>query len=151
MATFGSKSVNAVTNKLLAMIQESPYVVMGTQELDGSGAVDVPFEILCKIANKAVRKTPDTAFMLLAAGKTACVAVCYVPETCISTTASEWLTETGLTVCEFSPDPTFKCATFECEFTLKGKDFLNSQAFVFLRKRGLLQEDSDDGEFGFDF
>ena len=135
-------------NKITAQAKETKILLTGVPLLDGSGANEVPFDVLTRIINAVTKKVPDTTIFLIVAGSTKCQALIYTPNDDIN--VREWILACGMGEVGKEEDSWYTFAEMECEYPLKMKDQINSLAFAYLRKNKLLDEEESEDEL-FDF
>lgn len=154
---FGKKKINIAINAITAMAKETDILVTGVKALDESGKYNVPEDILVKIADRVIQKSPGITLMILVAGETECSALVRVnPEIESKLTGQEWVENIGLTVPSNDQQSTSQQSNSRYNYvygvlsdvdsTLKKKDELNSQAFGVLREKKLFIDDSDDDD-----
>lgn len=157
MSTDNTAAIVAQASAVIAMARESPFFVTGVTELDGTHTkqpIDVDVASLLATAQLVYKQVPTASFMLIGVGPKKCTIFAFSTNDALD--PCEWLA--AASVCDVpklidsAADENARRAWcfYAAEFPIKAKDAIIGAACAYLRRAGLIAEESDDERPPFD-
>lgn len=161
-------------SKFAKLGSDVPFMVINLKSLDKDGELELPVDIINKVAETFREKAKTTGVMLVTVCNSNAQVLINFPETRTEITTNEWMESLGFEGIE-KKDKLYKFQTFNVELKkkeewslncsesfvtkeleegqfLKYRDELIQKAFAFLNSKNLLPEDdeSDEEVYSFD-